>query len=47
MMTTAAPARRMRAARVVFVVVGALGLALGAYVLVDTVALRRLPGVAL
>ena len=47
MMTTAAPARRMRAARVVFVAVGTLGLALGAYVLVDTVALRRLPGVAL
>ncbi|WP_104162315.1 hypothetical protein [Cryobacterium sp. N22] len=50
MMTTPAPAlpsRRMRAARVVLVAVGALGLALGVYVLVDTVALRRLPGVAL
>ncbi|TFC05445.1 hypothetical protein E3O42_02415 [Cryobacterium adonitolivorans] len=43
----ARPSRRMRAARVVLVVGGALGLALGVYVLVDTVALRRLPGVAL
>lgn len=43
----APPSRRMRAARVVLVAVGVLGLALGAYVLVDTVALRRLPGVAL
>jgi hypothetical protein len=38
---------RMRAARVVLVGVGILGLALGGYVLVDTVALRRLPGLAL
>jgi len=48
--TTTAPAppsRRMRAARAALIAVGVLGLALGAYVLVDTVALRRLPGVAL
>jgi len=37
----------MRSARGVLIVVGVLGLALGAYVLVDTVAVRRLPGVAL
>jgi len=37
----------MRTARGVLIVVGVLGLALGAYVLVDTVAVRRLPGVAL
>ena len=37
----------MRAARVALIAAGVLGLALGAYVLVDTVALRRLPGVAL
>jgi hypothetical protein len=37
----------MRAARVVLIAVGVLGLALGAYVLVDTVALKRLPGLAL
>ncbi|TFC56612.1 MULTISPECIES: hypothetical protein [Cryobacterium] len=50
MMTTSSPAlpsSRMRAARVVLVVVGALGLAFGGYLMVDTVALRRLPGVAL
>lgn len=43
----APPSRRMRVARVVLIAVGVLGLALGAYVLVDTVALKRLPGVAL
>ena len=37
----------MRTARGVLIVVGVLGLALGVYVLVDTVAVRRLPGVAL
>jgi len=37
----------MRAARGVLIAAGVLGLALGAYVLLDTVALRRLPGVAL
>lgn len=42
-----APSRRMRAARLGLVAVGVLGLGLGAYVMVDTVALRRLPGVAL
>jgi hypothetical protein len=51
MMTSApvpgAVSGRMRAARVVLVGVGILGLALGGYVLVDTVALRRLPGLAL
>jgi hypothetical protein len=51
MMTSApvpgAASGRMRAARVVLVGVGILGLALGGYVLVDTVALRRLPGLAL
>ena len=43
----APPSRRMRAARGVLIAAGVLGLALGAYVLLDTVALRRLPGVAL
>ena len=43
----AQPSRWMRAARVGLIIAGVLGLALGAYVLVDTVALRRLPGVAL
>jgi hypothetical protein len=51
MMTSApvpgAVSGRMRAARVVLIGVGILGLALGGYVLVDTVALRRLPGLAL
>jgi hypothetical protein len=37
----------MRAARLVLVTIGVLVLGLGAYVLVDTVALRRLPGLAL
>jgi hypothetical protein len=37
----------MRAARVILIAVGVLGLAFGAYVLVDTVALKRLPGLAL
>nr|RZI35170.1 hypothetical protein BJQ95_02436 [Cryobacterium sp. SO1] len=37
----------MRAARVILIAVGVFGLAFGAYVLVDTVALRRLPGLAL
>lgn len=49
-MTTISPAppsRRMRTARGVLIAVGVLGLALGAYVLVDTVAVRRLPGLAL
>jgi hypothetical protein len=41
------PSRRMRVARLLLVAVGVLGLGLGAYVLLDTVALRRLPGVAL
>jgi hypothetical protein len=41
------PTKRMRAARIVLIALGILGLAWGAYVLVDTVALRRLPGVAL
>ncbi|TFD91016.1 hypothetical protein E3T61_09045 [Cryobacterium lactosi] len=43
----APPSRRMRAARVLLIAVGVLGLAFGAYVLVDTVALKRLPGLAL
>jgi hypothetical protein len=43
----AAPGRGMRLARLGLVAVGVLVLGLGAYVLVDTVALRRLPGVAL
>ncbi|WEO78162.1 hypothetical protein BJQ94_03735 [Cryobacterium sp. SO2] len=49
-MTTPAPlvpTRRMRAARIALLALGVLGLAWGAYVLVDTVSLRRLPGVAL
>lgn len=41
------PSRRLRVARFVLVAVGVLVLGLGAYVMVDTVALRRLPGVAL
>ncbi|MGY4859695.1 hypothetical protein [Cryobacterium sp. AP23] len=41
------PSGRMRVARLLLVAVGVLGLGLGAYVLLDTVALRRLPGVAL
>jgi hypothetical protein len=50
MMTTANPAPPspgMRAARLALLAVGVLGLAFGAYLMVDTVALRRLPGVAL
>ncbi|MGO4784805.1 hypothetical protein [Cryobacterium sp. W22_MBD10_FK3] len=43
----ARPTGRMRAARLVLVAVGVLGLGLGAYVMFDTVALRRLPGVVL
>ncbi|MCU1444890.1 MAG: hypothetical protein JWP54_548 [Cryobacterium sp.] len=43
----ALPSRRIRVARSVLVAVGVLGLGLGAYVLVDSVALRRLPGLAL
>lgn len=46
-LSPAQPSRRMRAARVILIAVGVLGLAFGAYVLVDTVALRRLPGLAL
>lgn len=42
-----APSRRMRSARAILVGVGVLALAFGAYTLVDTVALRRLPGVVL
>jgi hypothetical protein len=38
---------RMRAARLVLIAVGILVLGLGAFVLFDTVALRRLPGLAL
>jgi hypothetical protein len=44
---SAAPAAGMRAARIALLTVGVLVLGLGAYVLVDTVALRRLPGLAL
>lgn len=51
MMTTepsvAAPSQRMRLARFALIAVGILGLGLGAFVLFDTVALRRLPGVVL
>ncbi|ANP71626.1 hypothetical protein [Cryobacterium arcticum] len=47
MTTTPAVSPRMRTARVALVGLGVLGLAWGAYVLVDTVALQRLPGVAL
>lgn len=51
MMMTTAPtgisSRRMRLARIALIALGVLGLAWGAYVLVDTVALRRLPGLAL
>jgi len=51
MMTTepsvAAPSQRMRVARFALIAVGILGLGLGAFVLFDTVALRRLPGVVL
>jgi hypothetical protein len=38
---------RLRAARLILIAVGILVLGVGAYVLVDTVALRRLPGLAL
>jgi hypothetical protein len=38
---------RMRATRSILIVVGVLVLALGAYILIDTVAVRRLPGLAL
>ena len=51
MMTTerdvAAPTQRMRVARFALIVIGILGLGLGAFVLFDSVALRRLPGVVL
>ena len=50
MSTSTAPlstTRRMRTARIVLIALGILGLAWGAYVLVDTVSPRRLPGVAL
>ena len=47
MTTTPAVSSRMRTARVALVGLGVLGLAWGAYVLVDTVAVQRLPGVAL
>jgi len=47
MTTTPAVSPRMRTARVALVGLGVLGLAWGAYVLVDTVAVQRLPGVAL
>ena len=40
----ALPSGRMRVARFVLVAVGVLGLGLGAFVLFDTVALKRLPG---
>jgi hypothetical protein len=51
-MMTSAPvpttsSRRLRATRIVFLAVGVLGLALGGYILVDSVALARLPGLAL
>jgi hypothetical protein len=42
-----APSGRMRMARVALVAVGVLVLAFGGYVLVDTVNLSRLPGLAL
>ena len=45
--SAAAPSRRMRVARFALIAVGILGLGLGAFVLFDTVALRRLPGVVL
>ena len=45
--SAAAPSRRMRVARFALIAVGIVGLGLGAFVLVDTVALRRLPGVVL
>lgn len=41
------PSRRMRAIRLALIIAGVLVLAVGAYVLVDSVALRRLPGLAL
>jgi hypothetical protein len=41
------PSRRMRVARFILVAVGVLGLGIGGYVLLDSVALRRLPGLAL
>jgi len=47
MTTTPAVSQRMRAARVALIGLGVIGLAWGAYVLVDTVAVQRLPGVAL
>ena len=47
MTTTPAESQRMRAARVALIGLGVIGLAWGAYVLVDTVAVQRLPGVAL
>ncbi|MBG6058494.1 hypothetical protein RCH16_003284 [Cryobacterium sp. MP_M5] len=43
----AAPGRGMRMARAMLVLLGAAGLAWGAWVLVDTVRVARLPGVAL
>ena len=45
--SVAAPSRRMRVARFALIAVGILGLGLGAFVLFDSVALRRLPGVVL
>jgi hypothetical protein len=45
--SVAAPSQRMRLARFALIAVGILGLGLGAFVLFDTVALRRLPGVVL
>ena len=45
--TEPAETGRMRIARVVLIAIGVLGLAWGAYVMFDTVSLRRLPGVAL
>ncbi|TFB91074.1 hypothetical protein [Cryobacterium sp. HLT2-28] len=43
----AAPGRGMRVARATLVLLGAAGLAWGAWVMVDTVRIARLPGVAL
>jgi len=45
--STPAVSQRMRIVRGVFIALGLLGLAWGGFVLVDTVALKRLPGVVL
>jgi hypothetical protein len=43
----AAPSGRLRATRIILVSAGVLGLVFGAYVLIDSVAPARLPGLAL